>query len=125
VQAYLDIFAADDATLWEAGGPSQRGRTVIGNSITHSLGLAPELRHRGTDVAADGAVVMFGQRNEITVAGRTVSYPQIARNVLSPLRRDRRRARRGAGRTGQPGRACAGTFPRRGGRRPAGRLEQR
>ncbi|MEU3775133.1 nuclear transport factor 2 family protein [Streptomyces sp. NPDC032472] len=82
VQAYLDIFA-DDATLWEAGGPPQRGRTVIGNSITNSLRLAPELRYRGTDVVADGAVVMFGQRNEITVAGRTVSYPQIARNVLS------------------------------------------
>ncbi|MEU6868550.1 nuclear transport factor 2 family protein [Streptomyces sp. NPDC046876] len=82
VQAYLDIFA-DDATLWEAGGAPQRGRTVIGNSITNSLRLAPELRYRGTDVVADGAVVMFGQRNEITVAGRTVSYPQIARNVLS------------------------------------------
>lgn len=32
---------------------------------------------------ADGAVMMFGQRNEVTVKGHEVSYPQIARNVLS------------------------------------------
>ncbi|MEU2392014.1 hypothetical protein [Streptomyces sp. NPDC007369] len=81
VMAYLDIFD-EEATLWEAGGAPQRGHSVIGNSITGSLRLAPELRYRGTDVVADGAVVMFGQRNEITVKGRQVSYPQIARNVL-------------------------------------------
>ncbi|MFJ8013316.1 hypothetical protein [Streptomyces sp. NPDC096339] len=82
VQAYLDIFD-EDATLWEAGGPVQRGRTAIGTSITRSLALAPDLRYTGTDVVADGAVMMFGQRNEVTVKGHKVSYPQIARNVLS------------------------------------------
>lgn len=82
VRAYLDIFD-DEATLWEAGGGAQRGRTAIGTSITRSLGLVPDLTYRGTDVVADGAVMMFGQRNEVTVKGHKVSYPQIARNVLS------------------------------------------
>ncbi|MEV7520265.1 hypothetical protein [Streptomyces sp. NPDC091371] len=82
VRAYLDIFD-EEATLWEAGGGVQRGRTTIGNSITGSLRLAPDLRYTGTDVVADGAVMMFGQRNAVTVKGHEVSYPQIARNVLS------------------------------------------
>ncbi|MFG2875386.1 hypothetical protein ACGFYU_10310 [Streptomyces sp. NPDC048337] len=82
VAAYLDIFDAD-ATLWEAGGPAQRGHAVIGASITGSLGLAPDLRYVGTNVVADGAVMMFGQRNEVTVKGQKVTYLQIARNVLS------------------------------------------
>ncbi|POX56195.1 hypothetical protein C3489_05530 [Streptomyces sp. Ru71] len=81
VQAYLDIFD-EDATLWEAGGDAQRGRTTIGTSITNSLRLAPDLKYRGTDVVADGGVMMFGQWNEVTLKGRTVAYPQIARNVL-------------------------------------------
>ncbi|MFD7749640.1 hypothetical protein ACFV2V_26715 [Streptomyces sp. NPDC059698] len=81
VRAYLDIFD-EDATLWEAGSAPQRGRTVIGTSITGSLRLVPDLRYRGTDVVADGAAVMFGQWNEATVKGREVAYPQIARNVL-------------------------------------------
>ncbi|MFF8599861.1 hypothetical protein ACF065_11260 [Streptomyces sp. NPDC015232] len=81
VRAYLDIFDPD-ATLWEAGSAPQRGHTVIGTSITNSLRLAPSLSYRGTDVVADGSTVMFGQWNEITFKGRTVAYPQIARNVL-------------------------------------------
>ncbi|MEU8779188.1 hypothetical protein [Streptomyces sp. NPDC048606] len=81
VKAYLDIFD-EDATLWEAGGAPQRGHGVIGNSITGSLRLVPDLRYRGTDVVADGAVMMFGQWNEVTVKGHRVAYPQIARNVL-------------------------------------------
>ncbi|MFJ7159840.1 hypothetical protein ACIQUQ_33490 [Streptomyces sp. NPDC101118] len=81
VRAYLDIFDAD-ASLWEAGGAVQRGHTTIGTSITGSLRLAPDLRYRGTDVVADGAVMMFGQWNEVTLKGRTVAYPQIARNLL-------------------------------------------
>jgi hypothetical protein len=82
VKAYLDIFD-EEATLWEAGGNPQRGHTTIGNSITGSLRLAPDLRYRGTSVVADGAVMMFGQQNEVTVKGHKVTYPQIARNVLS------------------------------------------
>ncbi|MFI8100192.1 hypothetical protein [Streptomyces sp. NPDC086023] len=81
VRAYVDIFDAD-ASLWEAGGAAQRGHSTIGTSITGSLRLAPDLRNRGTDVVADGAVMMFGQWNEVTLKGRTVAYPQIARNVL-------------------------------------------
>ncbi|MFJ6935139.1 hypothetical protein [Streptomyces sp. NPDC101132] len=81
VRAYLDVFDAD-ASLWEAGGTVQRGHTTIGTSIAGSLRLAPDLRYRGTDVVADGAVMMFGQWNEVTLKGRTVAYPQIARNVL-------------------------------------------
>ncbi|MEU8525585.1 hypothetical protein AB0C77_08300 [Streptomyces sp. NPDC048629] len=82
VQAYLDIFDPE-ATLWEAGSAPQRGHGVIGTSIIGSLGLVPDLRYAGTDVVADGAVVMFGQWNEATIKGHKVSYPQIARNVLS------------------------------------------
>ncbi|WP_424217141.1 hypothetical protein ACN20G_34185 (plasmid) [Streptomyces sp. BI20] len=81
VKTYLDIFD-EDATLWEAGSAPQRGHTVIGTSITGSLRLAPGLRYRGTDVVADGGVMMFGQWNEITLKGHKVAYPQIARNVL-------------------------------------------
>ncbi|MFJ9829735.1 hypothetical protein ACIRSU_35960 [Streptomyces sp. NPDC101160] len=81
VRAYLDIFDPD-ATLWEAGGAPQRGHAVIGTSITGSLRLAPSLSYRGTNVVADGSTVMFGQRNEVTLRGRTIAYPQIARNVL-------------------------------------------
>lgn len=81
VRAYLDIFDPD-ATLWEAGGAPQRGHTAIGTSITGSLRLAPGLAYRGTNVVADGSTVMFGQWNEVTLRGRTVAYPQIARNVL-------------------------------------------
>ncbi|MFI8910037.1 hypothetical protein ACIGW4_00235 [Streptomyces sp. NPDC053513] len=81
VRAYLDIFDPD-ATLWEAGAEPQRGRTAIGTSITGSLVLAPSLAYRGTNVVADGSTVMFGQWNEVTLKGRTVAYPQIARNVL-------------------------------------------
>ncbi|MFI2737490.1 nuclear transport factor 2 family protein [Streptomyces sp. NPDC018711] len=81
VRAYLDIFDPE-ATLWEAGSAPQRGRTTIGTSITGSLRLAPGLTYRGTDVVADGSTVMFGQWNEVTLKGRTVAYPQIARNVL-------------------------------------------
>lgn len=43
----------------------------------------PDLRYVGTNVVADGAVMMFGQHNEVTVKGQKVTYPQIARNVLS------------------------------------------
>ncbi|MGW1091685.1 hypothetical protein ACWD4L_36830 [Streptomyces sp. NPDC002596] len=82
VAAYLDIFDPE-ATLWEAGGNPQRGHAVIGKSIVGSLGLVPDLRYRGTEVVADGAVVMFGQWNEVTIKGHKVGYPQIARNVLS------------------------------------------
>ncbi|MFF5897095.1 hypothetical protein ACFY8O_14335 [Streptomyces argenteolus] len=82
VTAYLDIFDPE-ATLWEAGGNPQRGHAVIGNSIVGSLGLVPDLRYRGTEVVANGAVVMFGQWNEATVKGHKVGYPQVARNVLS------------------------------------------
>ncbi|MFF2848514.1 hypothetical protein ACFVT5_19640 [Streptomyces sp. NPDC058001] len=81
VKAYLGIFDAD-ATLWEASDAPQRGQTVIGTSITNSLRLAPDLRYRGTDVVADGSAMMFGQWNEVTLKGRKVAYPQIARNVL-------------------------------------------
>ncbi|MFI8966785.1 hypothetical protein ACIGO8_32275 [Streptomyces sp. NPDC053493] len=81
VSAYLDIFDPD-ATLWEAGSEPQRGRAVIGGSIATSLRLAPSLTYRGTNVVADGSTVMFGQWNEVTLRGRTVAYPQIARNVL-------------------------------------------
>ncbi|MFD8206100.1 hypothetical protein ACFV2S_06855 [Streptomyces sp. NPDC059695] len=81
VRAYLDIFDPE-ATLWEAGSAAQRGHTPIGTSITGSLGLVPSLTYRGTDVVADGSTVMFGQWNEVTLKGRTVAYPQIARNVL-------------------------------------------
>ncbi|MFD8008866.1 nuclear transport factor 2 family protein [Streptomyces sp. NPDC058955] len=81
VAAYLDIFDPD-ASLWEAGGPAQRGPAVIGASIANSLRLVPSLRYEGTDVVADGSTVVFGQRNEVTLKGRTVVYPQIARNVL-------------------------------------------
>ncbi|MEU9763421.1 hypothetical protein [Streptomyces sp. NPDC047985] len=82
ISAYLDIFDPE-ATLWEAGGPPQRGHTSIGTSIIGSLRLVPDLRYRGTDVVADGAVMMFGQWNEVTVKGHKVAYPQIARNLLS------------------------------------------
>jgi hypothetical protein len=81
VKAYLDIFD-EEATLWEAGGAPQRGHSVIGTSITGSLRLVPDLRYRGTDVVAEGGVMMFGQWNEVTLKGRKVAYPQIARNVL-------------------------------------------
>jgi hypothetical protein len=82
VAAYLDIFDPE-ATLWEAGSAPQRGHAVVGKSIVDSLRLVPDLRYRGTEVVADGAVVMFGQWNEVTVKGHKVGYPQIARNVLS------------------------------------------
>ncbi|MEW2486951.1 hypothetical protein [Streptomyces sp. NPDC048411] len=82
VKAYLDIFDGE-ATLWEAGGDPQRGHTAIGNSITRTLQFAPDLRYRGTSVVADGAVMMFGQQNEVTIKGHKVTFPQIARNVLS------------------------------------------
>ncbi|MGW0117648.1 hypothetical protein [Streptomyces sp. NPDC003327] len=81
VRAYLDIFDAD-ASLWEAGSEAQRGRTVIGSSIGASLRMVPDLRYRGTDVVTDGSAMFFGQWNEVTLKGRTVAYPQIARNVL-------------------------------------------
>lgn len=82
VETYLDIFDKE-ATLWEAGAKAQRGHEAIGTSIIGSLQIAPDLRYRGTDVVADGAVVMFGQWNEVTLKGHKVAYPQIARNVLS------------------------------------------
>ncbi|MFE6870081.1 hypothetical protein ACFVFS_26430 [Kitasatospora sp. NPDC057692] len=82
VRAYQAIFDAE-ATLWEAGGAPQRGLPAIGTSITRTLGLAPDFRYRGTEVVADGAVVMFGQWNEATVKGHPIAFPQIARNVLS------------------------------------------
>ncbi|MCB5165001.1 hypothetical protein LG634_09190 [Streptomyces bambusae] len=82
VRAYLDIFD-EDASLWEAGGDAQHGRSTIGTSITGSLRLVPDLRYRGTDVVADGSTMMFGQWNEVTLKGRTVAYPQIARNLLA------------------------------------------
>ncbi|GAA1392468.1 hypothetical protein GCM10009639_24080 [Kitasatospora putterlickiae] len=82
VRVYQEIFD-DEATLWEAGGAPQRGLTAIGTSITRSLGLVPDFRYRGTEVVADGAVVMFGQWNEATVKGHPIAFPQIARNVLS------------------------------------------
>ncbi|MER6360595.1 hypothetical protein [Kitasatospora sp. NPDC001527] len=82
VRAYQAIFD-DEATLWEAGGAPQRGLTTIGTSITRTLGLVPDFRYRGTEVVADGAVVMFGQWNEATVKGHPIAFPQIARNVLS------------------------------------------
>ncbi|MDX2391067.1 MULTISPECIES: hypothetical protein [unclassified Streptomyces] len=81
LQTYLDIFD-EEASLWEAGAKPQRGHELIGASITNSLRLAPDLRYRGTDVVADGSVMMFGQQNTITLKGKKVSYPQIARNVL-------------------------------------------
>ncbi|MEV7618232.1 hypothetical protein [Streptomyces sp. NPDC089799] len=81
LSTYLDIFDRE-ASLWEAGGPALRGHTDIGASITRSLALAPDLRYRGTDVVTDGAVMMFGQQNTVTLKGQKVSYPQIARNVL-------------------------------------------
>ncbi|MFD7977510.1 hypothetical protein [Streptomyces sp. NPDC059071] len=81
VRAYLDIFDPE-ASLWEAGAKAQRGHTAIGTSIVNSLRLAPSLGYRGTDVVADGSTVMFGQWNEVTLRGRTIGYPQIARNVL-------------------------------------------
>ncbi len=81
VAAYLDIFDPD-ASLWEAGSAAQRGPAVIGASIANSLRLVPSLSYEGTDVVADGSTVVFGQRNEVTLKGRTVVYPQIARNVL-------------------------------------------
>ncbi|MFD0349844.1 hypothetical protein ACFQ0M_35090 [Kitasatospora aburaviensis] len=81
VQAYLDIFD-DEATLWEAGSAPQRGRTAIGTSITGSLRLAPDFRYRGTEIVAEGASMMFGQWNEVTLKGHKVAYPQVARNVL-------------------------------------------
>ncbi|WP_395293683.1 hypothetical protein ACF9IK_08780 [Kitasatospora hibisci] len=81
VQAYLDIFD-DEATLWEAGSAPQRGRTAIGTSITNSLRLAPDFRYRGTEIVAEGASMMFGQWNEVTLKGHKVAYPQVARNVL-------------------------------------------
>lgn len=81
VQAYLDIFD-DEASLWEAGGAAQRGRTAIGTSITNSLGLFPDFRYRGTTVVVEGASMMFGQWNEVTIKGHRVAYPQVARNVL-------------------------------------------
>lgn len=82
IAAYLDIFDPE-ATLWEAGAVPQRGHTSIGTSINGSLRLVPDLRYRGTDVVSDGAVMMFGQWNELTVKGHKVAYPQIARNLLS------------------------------------------
>ncbi|MFD5149231.1 hypothetical protein [Streptomyces sp. NPDC058401] len=81
LQTYLDIFD-EEATLWEAGGKPQRGHEAIGASISNSLRLVPDLRYRGTNVVADGAVMMFGQQNTVTLKGQKVSYPQIARNVL-------------------------------------------
>ncbi|MGW6913921.1 hypothetical protein ACWGB8_08890 [Kitasatospora sp. NPDC054939] len=81
VRAYLDIFD-ESATLWEAGSAPQRGTATIGTSITGSLRLVPDFRYRGTEVVADGAVMMFGQWNEATVKGTRIAYPQIARNVL-------------------------------------------
>ncbi|MER6500004.1 hypothetical protein ABT218_11575 [Streptomyces sp. NPDC001455] len=82
IAAYLDIFDPE-ATLWEAGASPQRGHTSIGTSINGSLRLVPDLRYRGTDVVADGAVMVFGQWNEVTIKGHRVAYPQIARNLLS------------------------------------------
>ncbi|MGW4898114.1 hypothetical protein ACWEQL_38585 [Kitasatospora sp. NPDC004240] len=81
VRAYLDIFD-ESATLWEAGTAPQHGTATIGTSITGSLRLVPDFRYRGTEVVADGAVMMFGQWNEATVKGHRIAYPQIARNVL-------------------------------------------
>ncbi|MFF3217121.1 hypothetical protein ACFYYB_41700 [Streptomyces sp. NPDC002886] len=81
LRTYLDIFD-EEASLWEAGGKPQRGHEVIGASIGNSLRLVPDLRYRGTDVVADGAVMMFGQQNTVTLKGHKVNYPQIARNVL-------------------------------------------
>ncbi|MFB7469814.1 hypothetical protein [Kitasatospora sp. NPDC056184] len=82
VRVYQAIFDGE-ATLWEAGGAPQRGQTAIGTAITRTLGLVPDFRYRGTEVVADGAVVMFGQWNEATVKGHPIAFPQIARNVLS------------------------------------------
>ncbi|MFF5445814.1 nuclear transport factor 2 family protein [Streptomyces sp. NPDC012888] len=81
LDTYLDIFDAD-ASLWEAGSPAQRGHAAIGASITRSLALVPDLRYRGTEVVTDGTAMFFGQHNEVTIKGRKVAYPQIARNVL-------------------------------------------
>ncbi|MFI6644796.1 hypothetical protein [Streptomyces sp. NPDC050504] len=81
VKAYLDIFDTD-ATLWEAGSRAKYGRDEIGPSIINSLGLVKDLRYRGTNVVADGAVVVFGQWNEATINGHRIAFPQIARNVL-------------------------------------------
>ncbi|MEU3913501.1 hypothetical protein [Streptomyces sp. NPDC029721] len=81
VAAYLDIFDPA-ATLWEAGSAPRTGQPVIGAAIAGSLRLAPDLRYTGTNVVADGGVVMFGQWNTATVKGHKVAYPQIARNVL-------------------------------------------
>ncbi|WP_158717953.1 hypothetical protein [Streptomyces sp. NRRL F-2664] len=81
VAAYLDIFDPA-ATLWEAGGPPRSDHRVIGAAIAGSLNMVPDLRYTGTDVVADGGVVMFGQWNTATVKGHKVAYPQIARNVL-------------------------------------------
>ncbi|MFJ4094850.1 hypothetical protein ACIPYS_24955 [Kitasatospora sp. NPDC089913] len=82
VLAYRSVFD-DSATLWEAGGIPQRGPEAISAAIIGSLQLVPDFRYRGTEVVADGAVVMFGQWNEATVNGHPVAFPQIARNVLS------------------------------------------
>ncbi|MFD3532629.1 hypothetical protein [Streptomyces sp. NPDC058664] len=81
VAAYLDIFDPA-ATLWEAGGPPKSDHRVIGAAIGGSLNMVPDLHYTGTDVVADGGVVMFGQWNTATVKGHKVAYPQIARNVL-------------------------------------------
>ncbi|MFJ7209410.1 hypothetical protein ACIQWR_38485 [Streptomyces sp. NPDC098789] len=81
VAAYLDIFDPA-ATLWEAGSTPKTDHRVIGAAIGASLNLVPDLRYTGTDVVADGGVVMFGQWNTATVKGRKIAYPQIARNVL-------------------------------------------
>ncbi|MFB7172136.1 hypothetical protein ACFCYM_15070 [Streptomyces sp. NPDC056254] len=81
IQTYLDIFDPE-ASLWEAGGPALRGHADIGTSISRSLRLVPDLRYRGTNVVTEGSVMMFGQQNTVTLKGRKVSYPQIARNVL-------------------------------------------
>ncbi|WP_069741859.1 hypothetical protein [Streptomyces sp. EN23] len=81
VAAYLDIFDPA-ATLWEAGSPPKSDHRVIGAAIGGSLNMVPDLHYTGTDVVADGGVVMFGQWNTATVKGHRVAYPQIARNVL-------------------------------------------
>ncbi|MFJ5552377.1 hypothetical protein [Streptomyces sp. NPDC093225] len=81
VKAYLDIFDPE-ASLWEAGAAAQRGEAVIGTSIARSLRIAPDLAYRGTQVVTEGSTMMFGQWNEVTLKGRKVAYPQVARNVL-------------------------------------------
>ncbi|MEU9234480.1 hypothetical protein [Streptomyces subrutilus] len=81
VVAYLDIFDPV-ATLWEAGGSPKSDHRVIGAAIAGSLNMVPDLRYTGTNVVADGGMVMFGQWNTATVKGHKVAYPQIARNVL-------------------------------------------